>query len=38
MMSKEEVYLLLNKLDSYIADDLESQKLDFKQWNKKILS
>lgn len=32
MISKEEVYKLLDKLETNIADDLESQRIDFKQW------
>lgn len=32
MISKDEIYRILNKLESNIADDLESQQLDFKQW------
>ncbi len=32
MISKDEVYKLLDKLETNIADDLESQRLDFKQW------
>jgi ATP-dependent DNA helicase RecG len=32
MISKEEIYRLLDKLETNIADDLESQQLDFKQW------
>lgn len=37
MISKEEIHNLLDRLESSIADDLESQTLDFKQWNKKSL-
>lgn len=37
MISKEEIHHLLDRLESNIADDLESQKLDFKQWNKRSL-
>lgn len=37
MISKEEIHHLLDKLESNIADDLESQTLDFKQWNKRSL-
>ncbi|KAB8136808.1 transcriptional regulator [Gracilibacillus oryzae] len=37
MISKQDVYQLLDKLESNIADDLESQTLDFKQWNKRSL-
>ena len=32
MISKDEVHRLIDKLETYIADDLESQQLDFKQW------
>lgn len=32
MISKEEVQILLDKLETSIADELESQQLDFKQW------
>ncbi|WP_407271896.1 RNA-binding domain-containing protein [Radiobacillus sp. PE A8.2] len=32
MISKEEVQILLNKLETSVADELESQQLDFKQW------
>lgn len=37
MITKQEVYQLLDKLESNIADDLESQILDFKQWNNRSL-
>ena len=32
MISKDEISRLLDKLETNIADDLESQQLDFKQW------
>ncbi|UTW70478.1 putative DNA binding domain-containing protein [Anaerobacillus sp. HL2] len=32
VISKEEVHKLLDKLETSIADELESQHLDFKQW------
>lgn len=37
MISKEEIHHLLDRLESSIADDLESQTLDFKQWNKRSI-
>ncbi|MEN1966619.1 RNA-binding domain-containing protein [Lentibacillus sp. N15] len=37
MISKEEIHELLDRLESNIADDLESQTLDFKQWIKRSL-
>jgi len=37
MITKQEVYQLLDKLESNIADDLESQILDVKQWNNRSL-
>ncbi|MED4015772.1 RNA-binding domain-containing protein [Sutcliffiella cohnii] len=33
MIPKDEIYHLLDKLETNIADDLESQQIDFKQWN-----
>ncbi|MFA9559923.1 RNA-binding domain-containing protein [Evansella sp. AB-rgal1] len=33
MKNKAEILDLINKLDDHIADDFESQDLDFKQWN-----
>ncbi len=32
MLSKVEIIELLNSLETKIADDLESQRLDFKKW------
>ena len=37
MISKEEIHHVLDRFDTNIADDLESQTLDFKQWNKRSL-
>ena len=37
MLSKNEISGLLDLLENQIADDLESQQLDFKQWNERSL-
>ena len=37
MISKEEIHHLLDQLETNIADELESQTLDFKQWNMRSL-
>lgn len=37
MLSKNEIISLLDLLENQIADDLESQQLDFKQWNERSL-
>jgi ATP-dependent DNA helicase RecG len=37
MKSTTEIVALLDRLDKCIADDLESQDLDFKQWNQRSL-
>lgn len=37
MLSKNEIIGLLDLLENQIADDLESQQLDFKQWNERSL-
>lgn len=38
MRSLQEIEQLLNELDHCIADDLEDQDLDFKQWNTRSMS
>lgn len=36
MLSKDDLYILLDELEGKIADELESQKLDFKRWKGSI--
>lgn len=36
MLTKDDVYVLLDELENKIADELESQKLDFKSWKGSI--
>lgn len=36
MPTKEEILKLLDKLDDHVADDLESEELEFKPWNSDI--
>ena len=37
MRSASDIYLLLDELDHHVADDLEDQDLDFKQWNERSM-
>ncbi|MFZ5354603.1 MAG: RNA-binding domain-containing protein [Bacillota bacterium] len=38
MKSNSEIIALINNLDNCIADDLESQDLDFKEWNERSIN
>ena len=38
MPTKEEILKLLDKLDDLCADDLETEELEFKPWNRDIKS
>lgn len=34
-MKTSEILILIDQLNTYIADELEGQELDFKEWNEK---
>src|SRR5699024_4628370 len=36
MLTKDDVYFFLEELEKKVADELESQMLDFKRWNKSL--